>query len=1063
MGRFGSIEDRRVGPFGSGLTLVRGNNEEGKTTLLELVRAVLFGFRERSAPNPYIPPHGGGRMGAMEVVSVDGTRWRLERTEGPRGGRVRVLSANGLESPTDALLNLLHRTDRYLFESVFAFGLKELQEIESLHSKEVQGRIMGAAAGTGAVSPVDVWRRLMGQSRTLFKRAGKTQPVGRATIVLDNVEAEVQQIRNLPARYEEMSRQRHETWRNREQARNQLAKAQEELAQCQKMANLQASWEKLLKVDEHIKELEPASNFPPDGVRRLQEILQRIRSSRKLVDELEARQQALQKKLDRPISHQEIIRFWPEIDALANRAAALSGLPDELAKALGKDATEYKNMVASLNAIGEGWDLNRALNFDASSSVEQMVIDWEDRMREAGENLRQCRERFELSETIVLQKKRALEDTEKALADESPSWDIIEQPTARDRLEEWLRFYERAQAAGERIRVLKATLDEAVQDKDELAVQAAQLAQESGPPIPAWLPLTTAIVFMTAALLAAWAGSMPAAALIAASGLAGSLLVNRLRLWVLENSRARLKEAMTQQERHQQRLERRIRSLQQDLINAEERQIDTHLQMSSISRNLLGRDEISEEEARLALARARAAGEQMGKRQALQIQVQQIRKDMDRAREDRDSCDSELEQAIRLSQQIQLEWESWQRERSLDVVGSPAALRILLQSIREFHQAHRRRDESQKMVKHWQAIWENFSRQAIEVLAACGREAPDNFELLGAIRDLREACQAALDASRRRQEFDERIREVTLQLEGARKRLSEEEAEKESLMAVAKAKDEESFRALEPLARRREELIGRRRELLASLRVGADLPKEESVRDALKTVNWENIRSHREARTSEVARLRDLVDSLGESIGHLDHEIQSMEQSDRLSFLLQQREQARAQLHESVWAWATATAAATLLDLARQKYETQRQPMVIRWASEIFRNMTGGAFVNLRMPLDGSHPRAMRVSGELVPIEHLSRGTKEQLYLSIRLALIREYVRQAGPLPVLMDDILVNFDPERGAAAAQAITEFSYLTPVQVIFFTCHSHVIRHFSEVQDSPEILHLGDLLKE
>ncbi|MBW2306777.1 MAG: AAA family ATPase [Deltaproteobacteria bacterium] len=1061
VGRFGSIEDRRVGPFGYGLTLVRGNNEEGKTTLLELVRAVLFGFRERSAPNPYIPAHGGGRMGALEVVGVDGACWRIERSEGPRGGRVRILSAQGSESPPEALPNLLHRTDRHLFESVFAFGLKELQEVESLHSKEVQGRIMGAAAGTGAVSPVDVWRKLTEQSRALYRPAGRTQPVGRANRALDEAEAEIQQIRTVPARYAESSRQRQEAWMEREQVRHQLAKAQEDFARCQKLADLQASWEEFQKAGAHIKELEPAANFPPDGLRRLEEIIRRIRSSRELTEELESRLRTIQEERNRLIPNQEITRFRSDIDELADRAVALSGLPDELTKARGNDAAEHRNMIAALNAIGNGWDQEQALNFDASSSVEQVVIEWESRLREAEENLRRCRERFESAETTVLQKKRTLEDTEKALAQESISRDSMEQPAARDRLEEWLRFHERAQAARERVRAFEAALEETVQDKDDLARQSARLAQDSGPLIPGWLPLAAAMFFMTAALLAAWAGSA-AAALITASGLAGSLLLNRFRRRLLENSKARLKELSEQQERHQQRLERRMRTLREELANAKERQAAALVHMSSISRELLGRDEISEEEARLALARARAAGERVGKRQALQLQAQQIRKELGRAREDRDRCNCELERAKKLLQQIRAEWDSWQRERSLDKVESPGALRIFLRSIREFQQAHRRWDESQKMVARQQAIWDDFSEKAAEVLEACGREAPDGFELLGAMRDLREECRAAQEAFQRKHELDERIREVALQLESAGKRLSEEETEREMLLTRAGAKDEESYRALAPMASRREELIAGRRELLASLRVGADLPDEESVSNTLQAVNWETIRSNKEAQASEVARLRDMLDSLGETIGHLDHEIRSMEQSDRLSFLLQQREQARAQLHESTWAWATAKAAATLLDLARQKYETQRQPMVIRWASDIFQKMTGGAFENLRMPLDNAHPMAMRSSGELVPTEHLSRGTMEQLYLSIRLALIREYVRQAGPLPVLMDDILVNFDPERGRAAALAINEFSRCTPVQVIFFTCHPHVIRHFKDAQDPPpDILDMGNLL--
>ena len=46
-------------------------------------------------------------------------------------------------------------------------------------------------------------------------------------------------------------------------------------------------------------------------------------------------------------------------------------------------------------------------------------------------------------------------------------------------------------------------------------------------------------------------------------------------------------------------------------------------------------------------------------------------------------------------------------------------------------------------------------------------------------------------------------------------------------------------------------------------------------------------------------------------------------------------------------------------------------------------------------------------------VSALSRGTAEQLYLSMRLAFIKEYANRVGTLPLIVDDILVNFDPSK--------------------------------------------------
>jgi uncharacterized protein YhaN len=74
--------------------------------------------------------------------------------------------------------------------------------------------------------------------------------------------------------------------------------------------------------------------------------------------------------------------------------------------------------------------------------------------------------------------------------------------------------------------------------------------------------------------------------------------------------------------------------------------------------------------------------------------------------------------------------------------------------------------------------------------------------------------------------------------------------------------------------------------------------------------------------------------------------------------------------------------------------------------------------------------------GTLVPLTGLSRGTAEQLYLALRLGLVERFAEGAEPLPIVMDDILVNFDEERAASAARSIEELS--SRHQVLYFTCH-------------------------
>jgi uncharacterized protein YhaN len=71
----------------------------------------------------------------------------------------------------------------------------------------------------------------------------------------------------------------------------------------------------------------------------------------------------------------------------------------------------------------------------------------------------------------------------------------------------------------------------------------------------------------------------------------------------------------------------------------------------------------------------------------------------------------------------------------------------------------------------------------------------------------------------------------------------------------------------------------------------------------------------------------------------------------------------------------------------------------------------------------------------------LSLGTCQQLYLSLRIALLLTAQNVGRNVPILADDILVNFDAQRRRGAAMALKELS--NHRQVIIFTCHEEIVR--------------------
>jgi len=117
-------------------------------------------------------------------------------------------------------------------------------------------------------------------------------------------------------------------------------------------------------------------------------------------------------------------------------------------------------------------------------------------------------------------------------------------------------------------------------------------------------------------------------------------------------------------------------------------------------------------------------------------------------------------------------------------------------------------------------------------------------------------------------------------------------------------------------------------------------------------------------------------------------------------------------------------------------------------ASGIFAKLTLGSFERLSVDYEGKQPRLQgrRPDGEVVDIEGLSDGTRDQLYLALRLAALETHLDKAHALPFIADDLFINYSDGRSRAGLAALGELSRKT--QVIFLTHHEHLIPVVEEV---------------
>jgi uncharacterized protein YhaN len=178
------------------------------------------------------------------------------------------------------------------------------------------------------------------------------------------------------------------------------------------------------------------------------------------------------------------------------------------------------------------------------------------------------------------------------------------------------------------------------------------------------------------------------------------------------------------------------------------------------------------------------------------------------------------------------------------------------------------------------------------------------------------------------------------------------------------------------------------------------------------------------------------LDSATEEAATLRARIASGAREDDLALLRLKVETLTESIATDASRYVVLALANRLLAMAQERYELERQPEVVKRAEAAFARMTNGRFPRLTVPLGKDAIEVFDESSSAAAPDKLSRGTAEQLYLALRLGLIDQLGDVGAGLPVLMDDILVNFSPDRLRPAATAIVELAEQR--QVVFFTCH-------------------------
>ncbi len=383
----------------------------------------------------------------------------------------------------------------------------------------------------------------------------------------------------------------------------------------------------------------------------------------------------------------------------------------------------------------------------------------------------------------------------------------------------------------------------------------------------------------------------------------------------------------------------------------------------------------------------------------------------------------------------------------MDTGLKPETALELVRHLRDVKSKLRKISEQQDALETMKGDWEEFSHRVSGLAQEMGRPLSlgvspvDQVELWG------RAEREASDSLSEKKVILERVKEHEIHLRVLRRRMEDADNQIGALMEAAATEDEESFRDVSQRHARYKTVEQERRVLIENLLAGLRKEDEDILREEMKARDWDESRRMAGSLEEDLQRLREESEGLAREAGMLTKEIETLEAQDETDRVLAEKEELLARFGDGLKEWIVFKLSSDLLEQTIRMYESEKQPKLLARSSEIFSAVTGNSYKKVLFPLDGDRVKVERADGARIEEELLSRGTQEQLYLSMRLAHLDVYHREKFNIPMMMDDVLVNFDHARARRTADALVKFAKETGLQILFFTCHPHTADLFPD----------------
>jgi uncharacterized protein YhaN len=1008
---YGVWSGLKVERLSDGINVLYGPNEAGKTTLLHFVRSVLYGFSPQR--RRYFPPVRGGRPGGWIEVAGPNGRFQIDRHDDAEGQlgheQLTLTAADGTCQGEHMIKVLLSNIDETIFNNIFAVGLREMQELGTLSDTEAAALLYNLSAGLDRVSLVETMRELETSRNRILDRSGSPCQVVQLLADREKLRQEIEELDEVMHRYGRLAAERN-------QLDGEITRLEEEKNRAEYQARvvdlalgLRERWTRRTAIDDELAALGPQMATPADAIPRLDALNARLQKHQHRLEELQQQRADLRREGAGLTVQEALRRQAPRIEALQEQEPWINTLQGQVA-ALDKEIAEID---LSINAECQRLGLEGENGKTALPSLSSRTLAM---LRSSGRAVRHRQERLAQAQQAAVAADAAVLALSQQIDTALSTRQDRELPAAIDRAGNLIAQLRRHMQIDDR-------LEQMTRCQRELEDQGHQLLHRQL--LPVWVLAGLGAAFVLGVVLILAGLFLPASMtgsigwVLAVLGLAGCGAAGAGKL-MLERANARQLDASQKQ----------LNLLQLQLKQTADDRDALDGQLPHGSGPMAGRLAAAEKDL--------AALEEL-----MPVDTRRTA-----ARQDAAAAKQRATQAEEEHRVARRRWRELLQQAGLPPKFSPRQVKQLLESCDRIGKIERRLAERKEELGHRRGELDSLLGRIAQLVGDAGIDVAAGTPA-EQLRQLADAVAKQEAIVTRREAIRQQLRQIGRDRGKREEAISRLKLRRRELLRDLGANDEPEFRRRAVEAARADVLRHDReaveREITTAI---AGYCPQEAIRQHLEGDAVRDLETCRDELLGRWTATEKELQQRFEKRGQLAEQAKALAEDRRLGHKQLELAVVEKRLEDAMQRWQVLAVTCRILEAIRSTYEQQRQPETLQEASGYLERLTQGRYCRVWTPLGENVLRVDDADGHALPVEVLSRGTREQLFLSLRLALAACYARRGAPLPLVLDDVLVNFDSERAKAAAIVLRDFA-AAGHQVLVFTCHEHMLRLFKSLK--------------